>query len=68
MAVLNITIRENPAGRFVRVGAGEAAYEAFVPGPLPPRLALDARADLALSEADRALGELSGIGRTLPNP
>ena len=23
MAVLNITIRENPAGRFVRVGAGQ---------------------------------------------
>ena len=41
---------------------------AFVPNPLPPPLI-----DLALlvplvSRAERALGELSGIGRTLPNP
>ena len=41
---------------------------AFVPNPLPPPLI-----DLALlvplvSRAERALGEISGIGRTLPNP
>lgn len=62
------TVRENEAGRTVRVGLGEIAYEAFVPRPLPPALSFDADLIRALSEADRALGELSGLGRTLPNP
>ena len=29
---------KSPAGRLVRVGSGEAAYQAFVPNPLPPAL------------------------------
>jgi Fic family protein len=41
---------------------------AFVPDPLPPKLAYGPRLIQALSEADRALGELAGLGRTLPNP
>ncbi len=56
------------AGRLMRVGQGEVAYTAFVPDPLPPDLALDAGLVCALSEADRALGELAGMGRALPNP
>jgi Fic family protein len=41
---------------------------AFVPAPLPPAdLVLEPLVPL-LSRATRALGELSGIGRTLPNP
>jgi Fic family protein len=41
---------------------------AFVPAPLPPaNLVLESLVPL-LSRATRALGELSGIGRTLPNP
>ena len=41
---------------------------AFVPNPLPPpRIDLAALVPL-VSRAERALGELSGIGRTLPNP
>jgi Fic family protein len=41
---------------------------AFVPAPLPPRsLELEPLVPL-IARATRALGELSGIGRTLPNP
>ena len=36
--------------------------------PLPPKLAYGPQLVQALSEADRALGELAGLGRTLPNP
>lgn len=52
-------------GRLVSVGKGPWA---FVPDPLPPELAYGPRLVRALSEADRALGELAGLGRTLPNP
>lgn len=41
---------------------------AFVPAPLPPDLVYDADLVLALSRADAALSELSGLGRRLPNP
>ena len=43
-------------------------YAAFVPAPLPPDLAYDSGLVLALSRADAALSELSGLGRQLPNP
>ena len=39
-----------------------------MPAPLPPKLDFGPRLVQALSEADRALGELAGLGRTLPNP
>lgn len=55
-------------GRLVRVGRGEGTYWAFVPAPLPPDLPFDGQWVRALSVADRALGELAGVGRTLPNP
>lgn len=45
-----------------------AGYDAFVPPPLPPRLALARPVVGRLSAADRALGLLDGVGRTLPNP
>jgi len=41
---------------------------AFVPNPLPPTLEYEARIIGPLEEAARALGQLDGIGRTLPNP
>ena len=41
---------------------------AFVPAALPPKLDYGPPLVAALSEADRALGELAGLGRTLPNP
>jgi Fic family protein len=43
-------------------------YLAFIPHPLPPPLALSWELVRDLSEADRALSELAGIARTLPNP
>lgn len=46
----------------------EGGY-AFVPNPLPPEnLTWDSELVEMLSTADRALGELAGIGRSLPNP
>lgn len=53
------------AGRIVRCAEG---YAAFLPAPLPPRIAWDGELALALSRADAALSELSGLGRQLPNP
>jgi Fic family protein len=53
------------AGRVVRAPGG---YRAFIPAPLPPRLAYNDGLVLALSRADAALSELSGLGRHLPNP
>ncbi|MGH6727780.1 MAG: Fic family protein [Pseudolabrys sp.] len=41
---------------------------AFIPKPLPPPLLDLAPLVPLVSRAERALGELSGIGRTLPNP
>lgn len=43
-------------------------YWAFVPNPLPPALSLDLPTANRLAEANRALGELNGIGQMLPNP
>ena len=53
------------AGRIVQAAGG---YAAFVPAPLPPDLTYPPELVLALSRADSALSELSGLGRQLPNP
>ncbi len=56
--------KDSKTGRLVPTIKGMA----FVPNPLPPRI-LDLGPLLPLvSKAERALGELSGIGRTLPSP
>jgi Fic family protein len=60
--------RHSPTGRLVKVEHEQAAYWAFVPQPLPPVLPWDKEWVNALSNADRALGELAGLGRTMPNP
>jgi len=52
-------------GRVLRIPAG---YWACVPNPLPPTLPWTPELVTVLSEADRALGELAGLGRSLPNP
>ena len=57
--------RAPEAGRVTRARGG---YHAFIPGPLPPKLAYPDDLVLALSRADVALSELSGLGRHLPNP
>jgi Fic family protein len=53
------------AGRVIQAPQG---YSAFVPAPLPPKLAYDPELVRLLSRADAALSELSGVGRVLPNP
>jgi Fic family protein len=55
----------SPSGKLVRAPTG---YQAFVPHPLPPVLSWTPSVMAALSLADRALGELAGLGRCLPNP
>jgi len=52
-------------GTVVQASGG---YAAFVPAPLPPVIVYDADLVLALSRADSALSELSGLGRQLLNP
>ena len=59
---------ETPSGRFLSVQESEPPCLAFVPNPLPPDLQLDMAIWRALSDGDRALGELAGLGRNLPNP
>jgi Fic family protein len=40
----------------------------FVPSPLPPSLDLTWELASSVAKAERAVGELAGIGATLPNP
>lgn len=56
--------RRQPHGRSVRCPGG---YRAYVPDPLPPRLAWSDDLAAALSRADLAVGRLAGEGRRLPN-
>jgi len=56
------------SGRMITVGSGNIAYQAFVPNPLPPDLHFSGDLVYALSQADRSLGELAGLGRCLANP
>lgn len=53
------------AGTLVEAPGG---YLAFVPAPLPPALQYEADLVVALSRADSALSELSGLGGRLRNP
>jgi len=57
--------QNSPSGRLVRAVDG---YWAFVPNPLPPELTWDSPLASLASRADLALGTLSGLGETLPNP
>jgi Fic family protein len=58
-------IRSPQVGKVIQTTKG---YYAFIPAPLPPELVYDERLVMALSRADTALSELSGLGRHLPNP
>ena len=62
------SFQKSNAGRLVKVGSGMKADWAFVPHPLPPALSVDMELMHQLSEASRALGELAGLGRMMPNP
>lgn len=43
-------------------------YTAFIPDTLPPAIEFDMGLAVALSKADAAISELSGLGGQLPNP
>ncbi len=57
-------LEKSPTGRLVSTISGQWAFD---PHDLPPSLDLNSIMN-ALTEATLALGELNGIGRTLPNP
>jgi Fic family protein len=57
--------KASAAGRVARASTG---YWAFIPAPISTEIQYDSGIALALSQADAALSELSGLGRYLPNP
>src|SRR5947209_8528158 len=57
--------KHQPHGRRIRCPGG---YRAYLPDPLPPPIRWSSALASRLSEADRAIGRLSGEGRRLPNP
>lgn len=59
------SFRNPAAGTVIRATGGHLA---FVPSALPPRIEWDDELVMALSRADIALCELSGLGSQLPNP
>jgi Fic family protein len=56
------------AGAAGKVVSSPEGYAAFVPAPLPTRISYTRQLVMALSRADAALGELSGVGGELPDP
>ena len=57
--------KQSLSGRMVKATGGHGA---FVPNPLPPEIEWTPQLVNALSEADRAVGYLGGLGQILPNP
>lgn len=57
--------RNSPSGKLVRAAGG---IWAFVPNALPPAIEWDTELASQMSRADLAVGTLSGLGETLPNP
>src|SRR5689334_20235417 len=55
----------NAPGRLIQAPEG---FWTFVPDPLPPSLAPGWEVTRCLSEADRSLAQLAGVGGMLPNP
>ncbi|MCK4934215.1 MAG: Fic family protein [Simkaniaceae bacterium] len=58
-------IEKSPSGKVIRSPKG---YKAFIPHPLPPKIAWDNQMVSALSRADFLLGKLAREGNRLPNP
>ena len=56
---------DGKSGKLLHTDRG---YLAYLPNPLEPRIELSLPTVKDLSAADRALSELAGIARTLPNP
>ena len=53
------------SGKLLSIGRRQWA---FLPNPLPPTLEITWELAERISDADRSLGELAGVGRTIPNP
>ncbi len=54
-----------PSGKLVRC---QGNFQAYLPNPLPPPIDWDLSLVNTLSDADRFLGYLAGLGSKLPNP
>ncbi len=54
-----------PSGKLIKNSEGDLT---FVPNALPPQIEYDTDLVSILSEADKNLGTLAGIGKLLPNP
>jgi Fic family protein len=59
---------DNSPGQLKPITFKGENHFAFVPNPLPPALNLDLDLVNALSDADRALGKLAGLGWNMKNP
>ena len=57
--------KSSTAGKVIKT---DRDYRAFMPNPLPPSITYSKEIVTLLSEADRQLGNLSGLGTLLPNP
>lgn len=57
--------KNSSAGKVIKT---DRDYWAFVSNPLPPQIKYGKEIVNLLSEADRQLGNLSGVGALLPNP
>jgi Fic family protein len=57
--------KEDGPGKVVGIGQNQWA---FLPSPLPPKFESNWALVEQISEADRRLGELAGVARTIPNP
>lgn len=60
--------RQSPSGTVMKAGPNPTPYWTFVPNLLPPDLSMDLTSGRNLAEAAQSLGELAGLGRTVPNP
>jgi Fic family protein len=63
-----MNVSEFPSNRSGKVIKTLRGYRAFYPNPLPPEIKYSPRLIRLLMEAERFLGQLAGVGRTLRNP
>jgi hypothetical protein len=61
--MISADFTNNKSGTLINSPHG---FLAFVPNPLPPEIVFDMELAMALSKADAALSELSGLGSQLP--
>jgi Fic family protein len=58
------------AGTYINQLQGDLSYKAFIPKSLPPnpQILLSPELTRVLSEADRSIGRLDGVIKSIPNP